>query len=425
MIKIAVIGGGTAGFMAAAHLTKHMPACDLYHIYDSRIPTIGVGEGTTPPFLTWLHEITSLSFAELQTSCYITHKYGIQFENWGHQYEQFSHNFFPQGSYAYHISAAKIVELLQKYVTATYLDRKVVNVNSDGRGVQIGFEGGGYLEVDYAFDARGFPKTLDESQLDLTWVPTNAALIRRGPSLAGLAATRAVARPHGWIFVIPLTVDTAYGYIHNFTLNSAADIEADFDQFLWAEQVNVARPGKWLQFPNFIRRTFFDGALFRIGNAASFLEPLEATAIGIILFQLNLASFWLFSDLLELGSSGQSDQGAIQVLNESFFNFVQEVSLFVGWHYAAGSCFETEFWQRARLNFEGALRRFEQQDILSKFDRYLQAGAGLPLSELDLVKDPQFPTSVLYAELSPQTFGGFPAASFAVLGRGLGYFSGM
>jgi Tryptophan halogenase len=49
-MKIAVLGGGTAGFIAAAHLTRYLPQADLLHIFDSRIPTIGVGEGTTPRF---------------------------------------------------------------------------------------------------------------------------------------------------------------------------------------------------------------------------------------------------------------------------------------------------------------------------------------------------------------------------------------
>ena len=49
-MRIAVLGGGTAGFIAAAHLTRHLPQAELVHVFDSRIPTIGVGEGTTPRF---------------------------------------------------------------------------------------------------------------------------------------------------------------------------------------------------------------------------------------------------------------------------------------------------------------------------------------------------------------------------------------
>lgn len=44
--------------MAAAHITKQFPQFDLYHIYDSNIPTIGVGEGTQADFPHWLKNIT-------------------------------------------------------------------------------------------------------------------------------------------------------------------------------------------------------------------------------------------------------------------------------------------------------------------------------------------------------------------------------
>jgi len=43
-MRIAVLGGGTAGFIAAAHLTRHLPQAELLHVFDSRIPTIGVGK---------------------------------------------------------------------------------------------------------------------------------------------------------------------------------------------------------------------------------------------------------------------------------------------------------------------------------------------------------------------------------------------
>ena len=48
--KIAVVGRGTAGSLAAASVTNLLPDGDheLHHIYDSRIPVIGVGEGSWP-----------------------------------------------------------------------------------------------------------------------------------------------------------------------------------------------------------------------------------------------------------------------------------------------------------------------------------------------------------------------------------------
>ena len=101
-MKVAVIGGGTAGCMVAAHLSKYFPEFELYHIYSSTIPTIGVGEGTFPVFGEWIHKTTGLNFSALQERCKVTRKFGIQFENWGVKHQQFMHNFYPVARF--HIS---------------------------------------------------------------------------------------------------------------------------------------------------------------------------------------------------------------------------------------------------------------------------------------------------------------------------------
>src|SRR5947207_837238 len=119
-MKVAVIGGGTAGHMAAAMVTRHYPEFELHHIYDPSIPIIGVGESTLIHFPPWLREITSFSEDELRERCGITRKYGITFENWGPVHETFVHYFTPADKvYGYHVSAPGIVELLRDFVNAT------------------------------------------------------------------------------------------------------------------------------------------------------------------------------------------------------------------------------------------------------------------------------------------------------------------
>ena len=134
-MKVAVIGGGTAGYMAAAHITKYFPGFKLYHVYDSRIPTIGVGEGTQANFPEWLESITGLNFYELQERCSVTRKFAIQFENWGTKHKHFLHNFHPiKLAHGYHISADKLTGLLQEHVLATRVDNKIIDMKSNGSG---------------------------------------------------------------------------------------------------------------------------------------------------------------------------------------------------------------------------------------------------------------------------------------------------
>ena len=224
-MKVAVIGGGTAGYMIAAHLTKYFPQFELYHIYASNIPNIGVGEGTTKFFQEWIHKITGLNFSDLQSRCHMTHKYGIKFENWGKKNQHYMHYFHGEktNNYAYHFAASKIGKLLKEYISATLIDKKVISMKSNGLAVKIEFEDTSNLEVDLAFDASGFPKSFDNNKYThISFIPTNSALIRGGPPINSQSVTRSIARPHGWIFSIPLTTRTSYGYVYNRSIYSSA-----------------------------------------------------------------------------------------------------------------------------------------------------------------------------------------------------------
>ena len=96
--KIAVVGRGTAGSLAAASVTRLHPDSDheLHHIYDSRIPVIGVGEGSWPSLVRELQQLTSLPHDTVQRRLSGTRKYGVAFEGWGRRDRDFTHYFTPQ-----------------------------------------------------------------------------------------------------------------------------------------------------------------------------------------------------------------------------------------------------------------------------------------------------------------------------------------
>lgn len=72
----------------------------------------------------------------------------------------------------------------------------------------------GELVVDFAFDARGYPESLKESEnRKVTGIPTNAALVQRTSPTSLTGGTRSIARPRGWIFAIPLTTHTSFGIV--------------------------------------------------------------------------------------------------------------------------------------------------------------------------------------------------------------------
>jgi tryptophan halogenase len=353
--KIAVIGRGTAGSLAAASVARLHPDSDheLHHIYDSRIPVVGVGEGSWPSLVQYLQQLTDLPHETVQQRLKGTRKYGVAFQGWGRRNRDFTHYFTPQHvSYAYHLSADLMADLLQESTRARHINAKVLNIAKVEDGARVEFEGLPPERYDLVFDARGFPRELHPDQhIDIPFIPTNTSVIRRCPAIInetqdGLALqhtyTRAVARPHGWIFVIPLTAHTSYGYIFNRDVSSLAEVESDFDAFLEDEGISEFEQRAVIQFPNFVHRQIYDGAVARIGNAAAFMEPLEATAIVSAQLQVGMVLH------IRLNRSVANLERDAPLVNRFLINNTLCYGLFVGWHYACGSKYDSKFWRYAR-----------------------------------------------------------------------------
>ncbi len=353
--KIAVIGRGTAGSLAAASVTNQLKDsdCELHHIHDSSIPISGVGEGSWPSLVGELQKLTDLPHETVQQRLNGTRKYGVAFEGWGRLQRNFTHYFTPQQvSYAYHLSADVMADLLQEGTRARHVDARVLGIARADGGAEVSFDGMAAEHYDLVFDARGFPRELDADQhIDIPFIPTNTAVIRRTPAVIGEESgeairqptyTRAVARPHGWVFVIPLTVHTSYGYIFNRNVSSLAEVNADFDDFLEADGVTEFEPRAVIPFPNFVHRRIYDGAIARIGNAAAFMEPLEATAIVSAQLQIGMVLH------IRLSRAPENLERDAPVVNRFLISTILRYGLFVGWHYSCGSLYDTPFWRHAR-----------------------------------------------------------------------------
>ena len=80
-MKIAVVGGGTAGFVSALILKTTYPNYQVDIIRSEKIGTIGVGEGTTEHWSVFMDHV-GIQTAQLINECDATFKTGIMFEDW-------------------------------------------------------------------------------------------------------------------------------------------------------------------------------------------------------------------------------------------------------------------------------------------------------------------------------------------------------
>ncbi len=134
---------------------------------------------------------------------------------------------------------------------------------------------------------------------------------------------------------------TSYGYIFNRDVSSQSDVESDFDAFLEDDGVTEFEQRAVIPFPNFVHREIFDGAVARIGNAAAFMEPLEATAIVFAQLQIGMILY------IRLNRSIDNLERDAPVVNRFLVNNMLCYGLFVGWHYSCGSTYNSAFWCHA------------------------------------------------------------------------------
>ncbi len=223
--SIVIVGGGTAGWMAAASLQHHFLKTNIAItvVDSSEIGTIGVGEATTPTIRQFYRNL-GLSDKSVMQSVNATCKLGIQFNGWGkpgssyiHPFGLFGqklrgvefHHFYNKmmhhgetaniGEYslgvalaeahkistpvpnppsdmshfdwALHLDASLFAKLMSDFAQANgcgHTDSKITQVNlreSDGYIESLSLENGSTLEADLFIDCSGFRGLLIEGAL--------------------------------------------------------------------------------------------------------------------------------------------------------------------------------------------------------------------------------------------------------------------
>src|SRR5687767_4991444 len=80
--NVVILGGGTAGWMAASYLKKAFPSLDITLVEAPSIPKIGVGEATIPNLQKVFFDFLGLKEEDWMRRCNAAFKCAIRFENW-------------------------------------------------------------------------------------------------------------------------------------------------------------------------------------------------------------------------------------------------------------------------------------------------------------------------------------------------------
>jgi len=97
-VRVVVVGGGTAGWMTAAALTKLLPRrCSVHLVESEAIGIVGVGEATLP-HVRGFNDRLGINEADFMAATRATFKLGIEFRDWGRPGDSYIHPFGTFGS---------------------------------------------------------------------------------------------------------------------------------------------------------------------------------------------------------------------------------------------------------------------------------------------------------------------------------------
>ncbi len=96
--RVAIIGGGTAGWMAAAGLAKSLAGMPvrIQLVESTQVGPIGVGEATVPPIMDFIRQL-GIDENELIGEIKATFKLGIGYRDWTRIGHTYFHPFGPTG----------------------------------------------------------------------------------------------------------------------------------------------------------------------------------------------------------------------------------------------------------------------------------------------------------------------------------------
>ena len=393
---VVIVGGGTAGWMAAAAFSRFLNNghTRITLVESEEIGTIGVGEATIPPLVSF-NQMLGINENDFLRETAGTFKLGIEFVDWGRLGDRYFHPFGSHGHdlqgvhfhqlylrerqrqalppiatwsmsavaaapdaqspirdllYAFHFDAGLYARFLRRYAEGngvTRFEGKVADVTlrpEDGHVAAVTLADGRQVAGDLFIDCSGFRGLLIEEVMqagfeDWTdWLPCDRAWAvpcELGGDRQPL--TRSTARPAGWQWRIPLQHRIGNGYVYSST--HVSDDEAAALLLANLDGRPIADP-KPLRFTAGHRRRAWVGNVVALGLAGGFLEPLESTSIHLV--QSGIAR------LMALFPDRGFDPLLAERFNAETEREYRDIRDFLVLHYKATERDDSPFWDYCR-----------------------------------------------------------------------------
>jgi tryptophan halogenase len=406
-MKIVIVGGGTAGWLAAMYCIRFNESArnEIVVIESSKIPTIGAGEGSTGKLADVINNyftrfgITEIDFLN-NTEAIL--KLGICFKDWngdgsyfynpinpsntyelspdsdllinhfkGNYYDSSPGAFLLENGYStynvnkksitaqhgYHFDANKVGQYLKSIAIknrVSCLDTEITSLNrnsltGDLDSVETTI---GKIEADFWIDCSGFAKVLIEP-MGGGWksysehLPVNGAIpyIHQFERDEDIKLeTLSWAMPNGWMWQIPTQKSYGCGYVYS-------DMFTTYDKAVDELIKTTGRkiePLRNLKFEVGRLDKGWVNNVIGIGLSSAFLEPLEATSIHSTIIQLDL----LFETGLNfINKESVIYQSNINSYNRFVANLFDDVKDLIQLHYTSQRE-DTEFWKYCKYEMK-------------------------------------------------------------------------
>lgn len=377
---VGILGGGTAGYLAALALRAKLPHLEVTLIESSAVPVIGVGEATTPLMPQFLHVDLGLDVHQLFREVVPTFKLGIRFE-WGIEKGFFNYPFGKLDTLepyvydgdvlacslrslamaadrvpvddldtraAYHLDNERFVAYLARRAeerSIARIDTRVVGVETSPEGENVAAlvaEDGRRFSFDLYVDCSGFRSLLLEGALGSPFhsyaasLPTDMAVVAAVPHGGRLKPyTVAETMNAGWCWNTPQVDVDHRGYVFCSAFQSPEEA---------AEEMRAKNPGmgdwRLVRFRAGRHEHFIKGNVIALGNAYGFVEPLESTALHMLIRQIGI--------LAQAFPLRLAERGIAELLNRRVGAFWDYLGWFLALHYRFNRRLDTAFWRHCR-----------------------------------------------------------------------------